>query len=297
MTGGGPSDATLSIVLLMYEEGFRWWNLGYAAAIAVVLFAIILATTLLPLGLLRRRAVNRSRTTVWALHGTLAVAVVLTLLPLWWMLVASLSPAGAVDAEPLRLIPRALTAEHYEALFTRLPLARSLANSALVAGCVTVLSCWSTPWRATRSPSYASPDATPSYACFSARWSSPRRWRCCRSSCCSSRCDLVNSYGGVIVPGCGQHLRHLSDAPVRALDSGQPARRSPHRRGERAAHLPVRRAAALPAHPRHDGDLHLPRHLERLPLAADRALRRGRPDAAGRAGESLRRARAGHRAR
>jgi len=55
MTGGGPSDATLSIVLLMYEEGFRWWNLGYAAAIAVVLFAIILATTLLPLGLLRRR--------------------------------------------------------------------------------------------------------------------------------------------------------------------------------------------------------------------------------------------------
>jgi multiple sugar transport system permease protein len=55
MTGGGPSDATLSIVLLMYEEGFRWWNLGYAAAIAVVLFAIILAATLLPLGLLRRR--------------------------------------------------------------------------------------------------------------------------------------------------------------------------------------------------------------------------------------------------
>jgi multiple sugar transport system permease protein len=55
MTGGGPSDSTLSIVLLMYEEGFRWWNLGYAAAIAVVLFAIILAATLLPLGLRRRR--------------------------------------------------------------------------------------------------------------------------------------------------------------------------------------------------------------------------------------------------
>jgi len=84
--------------------------------------------------------VSRSRAAVWALHGTLAVAVILTLLPLWWMLVASLSPAGAVDAEPLRLIPRALTAEHYEALLTRLPLARSLANSALVAGCVTVLS-------------------------------------------------------------------------------------------------------------------------------------------------------------
>jgi multiple sugar transport system permease protein len=55
MTRGGPSDATLSIVLLMYEEGFRWWNLGYAAAIAVVLFAIMLVATLLPLRLLRGR--------------------------------------------------------------------------------------------------------------------------------------------------------------------------------------------------------------------------------------------------
>jgi multiple sugar transport system permease protein len=43
MTRGGPSHATLSIVLYMYEEGFRWWNLGYAAALALVLFFIILA--------------------------------------------------------------------------------------------------------------------------------------------------------------------------------------------------------------------------------------------------------------
>jgi multiple sugar transport system permease protein len=45
MTQGGPAERTLSIVLLMYEEGFRWWNLGAAAAIAFVLFAIILAVT------------------------------------------------------------------------------------------------------------------------------------------------------------------------------------------------------------------------------------------------------------
>jgi multiple sugar transport system permease protein len=55
MTNGGPSDSTLSIVLLMYEEGFRWWNLGHAAAIAFVLFLLILGATLLPLGLSRRR--------------------------------------------------------------------------------------------------------------------------------------------------------------------------------------------------------------------------------------------------
>jgi len=42
MTQGGPLNSTLSIVLLMYQRGFRWWNMGYSAAIAFVLFAIIL---------------------------------------------------------------------------------------------------------------------------------------------------------------------------------------------------------------------------------------------------------------
>jgi multiple sugar transport system permease protein len=46
MTQGGPGDATRSIVLLMYEQGFRWWSLGQAAAIAFVLFGIILAVSL-----------------------------------------------------------------------------------------------------------------------------------------------------------------------------------------------------------------------------------------------------------
>lgn len=49
MTQGGPLKSTLSMVLYMYEEGFRWWRLGSAAAIAFVLFALILACTLLQL--------------------------------------------------------------------------------------------------------------------------------------------------------------------------------------------------------------------------------------------------------
>lgn len=46
MTQGGPEDATRSLVLLMYEQGFRWWSLGQAAALAFVLFAIVLAVSL-----------------------------------------------------------------------------------------------------------------------------------------------------------------------------------------------------------------------------------------------------------
>jgi multiple sugar transport system permease protein len=30
----------------MYEEGFRWWRMGNAAAIAFVLFVVIVAFTL-----------------------------------------------------------------------------------------------------------------------------------------------------------------------------------------------------------------------------------------------------------
>ena len=58
MTQGGPANRTVSVVLLMYEEGFRWWNIGYASAAAFVLFALILAVTVLQLKWRRRSAMD-----------------------------------------------------------------------------------------------------------------------------------------------------------------------------------------------------------------------------------------------
>jgi multiple sugar transport system permease protein len=55
MTRGGPLNATTSIALLMYQQGFRWWNMGAAAAIAFVLFMLILAATGLQVALRRWR--------------------------------------------------------------------------------------------------------------------------------------------------------------------------------------------------------------------------------------------------
>jgi multiple sugar transport system permease protein len=49
MTQGGPLNSTLSIVQYMYQEGFRWWNMGYSASIAFVLFFIIMIGTLIQL--------------------------------------------------------------------------------------------------------------------------------------------------------------------------------------------------------------------------------------------------------
>ena len=54
MTQGGPLQSTVSVLYLMYEEGFRWWNLGQASAIAFLLFVLMVATTQVLLRLGRR---------------------------------------------------------------------------------------------------------------------------------------------------------------------------------------------------------------------------------------------------
>jgi multiple sugar transport system permease protein len=51
MTQGGPLGSTRSMVLLMYEEGFRWWRMGLASTIAVLLLVITLIGTLVQLRL------------------------------------------------------------------------------------------------------------------------------------------------------------------------------------------------------------------------------------------------------
>ena len=45
MTQGGPLKSTTTLVLLMYEEGFRWWRMGMSAALAFILFVIMLIGT------------------------------------------------------------------------------------------------------------------------------------------------------------------------------------------------------------------------------------------------------------
>lgn len=47
MTEGGPNNATLSMVLFLYRKAFQQVRFGYASAVAWILFAIIIAFTLL----------------------------------------------------------------------------------------------------------------------------------------------------------------------------------------------------------------------------------------------------------
>jgi multiple sugar transport system permease protein len=54
MTQGGPLQSTVSVLYFMYEEGFKWWNLGSASAVAFLLFLLIFAVTVVQLRLSRR---------------------------------------------------------------------------------------------------------------------------------------------------------------------------------------------------------------------------------------------------
>jgi multiple sugar transport system permease protein len=52
---GGPLNSTLTVVMYMYKEGFRWWNMGFAASVAFVLFLVIAAATGLQVRLQKAR--------------------------------------------------------------------------------------------------------------------------------------------------------------------------------------------------------------------------------------------------
>jgi multiple sugar transport system permease protein len=54
MTRGDPLQSTVSVLYLMYDEGFKWWNLGSASAVAFLLFLLMFAVTVLMVKLSQR---------------------------------------------------------------------------------------------------------------------------------------------------------------------------------------------------------------------------------------------------
>jgi multiple sugar transport system permease protein len=54
LTGGGPGDATRLIVLYIYEIGFKRFEMGYAAAVSLTLFAVLIVLTIFQFRMSRR---------------------------------------------------------------------------------------------------------------------------------------------------------------------------------------------------------------------------------------------------
>lgn len=54
ITGGGPQNSTTTIVLYLYEQGFQAFDMGYAAAVALFVFVIIMTVTALQFAMGRK---------------------------------------------------------------------------------------------------------------------------------------------------------------------------------------------------------------------------------------------------
>ncbi|MFB9965563.1 carbohydrate ABC transporter permease [Sinosporangium siamense] len=57
MTGGGPARASYTLIYGIYEQGFRFFDFGYAATLGMVLFAVVLV-----ISLIQRRLMDRGNT-------------------------------------------------------------------------------------------------------------------------------------------------------------------------------------------------------------------------------------------
>lgn len=74
------------------------------------------------------------------LVALLVAGAVIALVPTLWMVSASLMPTGEASSYPPRFLPSTPTLAHYRTLFAGLSVGRYLLNSAFVAGSVTALS-------------------------------------------------------------------------------------------------------------------------------------------------------------
>ncbi|WP_031163850.1 carbohydrate ABC transporter permease [Streptosporangium roseum] len=54
MTGGGPARASYTLIYGLYEQGFKFFDFGYAATLGMVLFAMVLIVSLIQRRLLDR---------------------------------------------------------------------------------------------------------------------------------------------------------------------------------------------------------------------------------------------------
>lgn len=59
MTKGGPQESTMTAIVLMYRQGFQEGKIGYASAIAVIFFLIVLAVSLTQRGLMKEERAGR----------------------------------------------------------------------------------------------------------------------------------------------------------------------------------------------------------------------------------------------
>jgi len=137
----------------------------------------------------------------FAVNAILIAGAALTALPLLWMVSASLMPTGEATSLPLRLLPSTVTFEHYRTLFTRLDLARDLANSLGIAVVVTVLALLVNSMAGYAFAKLRFPGRDRLFAALAAALVIPAQVAMLPLFLELKKLGLVNTYAGVVIPG------------------------------------------------------------------------------------------------
>jgi multiple sugar transport system permease protein len=135
-----------------------------------------------------------------ALHLTLIFLAVVTLLPLIWMISASLMPTGHATVDPPPFFPDQVTLDQYRTLFTRLHLGRHLLNSTLIAIAATLISLLFNSMAGYAFAKLRFPGRDRIFAFLLAGLAIPGQVGMLPLFLLVREMGLVNSYGGVLVP-------------------------------------------------------------------------------------------------
>ncbi len=135
------------------------------------------------------------------LHAGLVLTALLTLLPLIWMVLASLMPTGEASSEPPPFFPSHVTFEHYRELFLRLNIGRVLLNSALLAVSVTVLSVLLNAMAGYAFAKLRFPGRNRTFSFLLAALVLPSQVAILPLFLLMRQLGLIGSYWGVILPG------------------------------------------------------------------------------------------------
>ena len=136
-----------------------------------------------------------------ALHGAILVFGALSLIPLLWMVSASLMASGEASTFPPPLVPHAPTLVHYRDLFGRLSLGRYAANSAFIAVVTTVASLAINASAGYAFAKLRFPGRDRTFRALAAGLAIPVQVAMLPLFLLIKSLGLVNNYGGVIIPG------------------------------------------------------------------------------------------------
>jgi ABC-type sugar transport system permease subunit len=143
MTQGGPSNSTLTIVHYLYVVGFTWFEMGYAAAIAYALFALLLIITVIQFRMVSRESgggfIRAEFLVRLGLYVLMGLVLVFWVAPLFWMLSTSLKPEGQILSLVPRWLPKTFTLANYQDVLDKFRLVAWGRNSLIVAAGATIL--------------------------------------------------------------------------------------------------------------------------------------------------------------